>query len=192
VKSRTFSRALSTLAALPLCLLGSVVAPPAASAAGYPTCPTDRLVYSFDTLGGFRNDLAVYNTTSPTTTVVCFTVSGFVAKGTLIVRRPLGPTAPTVTPGTSAGVCTVEVLHFSAPTEFLLSVGADATQQYVCLGIDGTTVTLAYTSGDVGPLPSVELWRAGTNTDLDWAACIVAARGLPSTETCQRTAGRIL
>jgi hypothetical protein len=192
MQARSFSRALSALAALPLCILGSVVAPTAASAATYPACPTNSLVYSFDTLGGFRNDLAVYSTTNPSTTSICFTVAGFVAKGVLFVHRPLAPVAPTVSPNTSTGVCTVEVLHFTTPTEFLLSVGADATQRYACLGIDGTTVTFAFTPGGPGPLPSVELWRAGINSDLDYAACIVVRRGVPSDTTCQDTAARII
>jgi hypothetical protein len=181
----TFRRAACLAAILPLASFAALLPSTAASAVvTMPACPSGA-VYAFDILGGSHDELAVY-TVSPTETRVCLQVLGTGAWSTIVLHTAADVTPPSVSQATGTGTCATRIFDMTVPAQVHLSVGADPVNQAICVGTNNTTTTLTYAVGAVNALPSVEVWRSGTNTALDTAYCAFSSPSSGCTTTAQR------
>ena len=130
---------------------------------------------------------------SPARALVCFDFPFLsVGSGVIVVDAASGGTLPSVTTGNDPSDCGFELVSPSDPVSFRIAV--DVPTAAVCFTVGGETLTLAFSQGAVGT-PKIEVWRDGTFSWLDVAACPVEyvlwqVGGGP--DTCMTTNTRML
>lgn len=170
-------RALSRVAAVVAAAVSATIAMPAgpAAAASSATCPEASSIrlLTGDLVEYPDNKLWLYSPT-PTQTIVCFDFSVLSLGGGAIVVNGVG--LPAVTVDDDPAFCHDEIVRLTDPVPLQLSIGTAGWT--VCLTVNGSTTSITFGPPGVAAPPSVEIWRDGTFSLLDAAACAAFAPGL--------------
>lgn len=146
----------------------------AATSADCPAASSTRLLTG-GVLGSDDNKLWLYSPSS-TQTILCFdfvtpTSRVRVASGAVVLGAGVGATPPSVTTGSNAAACTLELVDLADPVAFRIALGAVGTT--VCFSLNGETTSVTLNGAGVSGTPSVQVWRDGTNSWLDFALCSI-------------------
>lgn len=144
----------------------------AATSADCPAESSTRLLTG-GVLGSPDNKLWLYSPSS-TQTVLCFdfvtpTSDVRIASGAVVIGAGVGATPPSVTTGSNAAACTLELVDLADPVAFRIALGAVGTT--VCFTLNDETTSVTLNGAGVSGTPSVQVWRDGTNSWLEFALC---------------------
>ena len=170
---RLVRRALTLPAVTAALLAASLPVAPTAAAATSASCPHAASTRLFT--GTVLSDPASFTklwvyAPSTSQTLVCFVLPYGLGSGAIVVDTTAGVTPPTVWVHENPNSCPFEVANIQDPARVRIGYGR-VVPTSVCLtvGNDTTTVTIEPIVGT--DLPEVQIWRDGTGSALDTAAC---------------------
>lgn len=154
-------------------LAASLPLSPFASAATSASCPhadSTRLVTT-TVLGdpASYTQLWVYSP-SASRTLVCFVLPHGLGSGAIVVDSSAGVTPPTIVPHSNPNACALEIVDVADPVPLRITYGR-VVPTSVCITLDGDTTAVTIVPVVGVDLPDVQVWRDGTGSVLDIAAC---------------------